>query len=512
MTIATATYAHQTAPWDAPLSLGVHAFIEYNGYIINDRHQADRIRVTKITGLDDADVSDSREVVPGDEGEFVYDSFARGRTFVMTGEIQAGALGTLKRLERDFKAAFGSLQESPMKFRWFDIFDSFDDAQTLQNYTAQIGSTSIGSLFPTGGVLRWGTTNQVLLTRSADNRLWADAQTTLRVVVGSVTDTSIVYIVPAFADSNNYARISLSIASGTPVLKVSTVIGGTVHDLTSVPVTGLAQAQSIWLRAKKEGDLLTAEVWTTPPAESSFPTFSTSSFMTGSDADLLGDQVLTQVGFGAQTTTAQWAFDDFQISTICPCDISFNAKKLSSLSITDSQDSLTRFKRAFQITMRASQPNGQCATQSRSQTLFPTSSGGSELGFTAPLTAPLTARSFVPGTVSLANSILSVCNRGTATERPLLVVFGATTGFTLVNLVNNQELSWSGSLADGDFLAFDCQRRTLVNSGGTNMKEFLSFSDSRWMLLEPQWNDIYMTGTGYSANTRLVCFSHGRWK
>lgn len=699
MVVADLTYAYMQAPWDSPLSLGVQAFIEYNGYILNDRHQADRIRVTSITGLDDADISDSREVIPGDDGEFVYDSWNRGRTIVLTGEIQAGSLGTQKMLERDLKAAFAPLYESPMKFRWFDIYDSFDDVQTLQNYSSNgssilasgptnlvpnpsfeydtVGSapaawiasggpywqspgatltaqTSAGAvagsqamrvittsannsqgafltlvgtyaagvaytatvymrgsaggeivdflfgngggadsanlqaitlttawqrftlvwtpttaetnpglmvrthgavaqtfyadaamvtqtsgavnyfdgdttgyawsgargdssssplgqlLSVTGGVLRWDATTNALLMRSADNRLWADAQTTLRIVIPSNSATGSVVIVPALADSSNYVSVAFNGGSGSPTMTISSVIGGTSYQLATENITGLVAGQSIWLRAKKEGDLITAEVWLSAPVENATPDFYTTAWLTGSDADLLGDQVLTQIGFGA--TSAGWTLDDFRIESICPCDISFNVKKLSSLSIKDSQDSQTRFKRSFQITMRASQPNAPCATQSRSLTLIPSPSGTSQLGFSSPLTSPLEAQTFVPGTVNLQNNILSLCNRGTAPDRPILVVYGAISEFALVSLTNGMQLNWSGSLADGDYLVFDCLRRTLVNSVGANQMKYLSFTDSRWMVLEPQWNDLYITGSNYSDNTKLFAFSHGRWK
>lgn len=509
--VAGVRYAYQTAPWDAPLSLGVHALIEYNGYVINDRYQADRIRVFSITGLDDSDISDSREVVPGDHDEFPYDAWYRGRTIVMTGEIQAGSLGTLKRLERDLKAAYAPLQESPLKFRWFDIYDSFDDPQTLQNYTAATGSTF--SLTVSGGVLLWSTTAPTLLLRTADNRLWGDAQTTIRVVIGSVSSTSSVYVVPSYKDASNYVQVAYNANSGSPVLTISSIVSGVSHQLVSTNLSGIVQGQSIWLRGRREGDLITGEVWTTPPAADSFPTFSTSAWLTGSDADLFGDAVLTQVGFGAQTTNTNWALDDFKVESICPGDVIFNARKLSPISIKDSQDSLSRFKRSFQITMRASKSLAFGATQCRSTTLFPTAStSGAQLGFTAPLTSPLIARSFLPGTIAQQNNILFVRNRGNAFTRPKIYVYGSLLNLNLINLTNNQQVTWSGTLLDGDYLVIDCAARTIVNSAGVNMLQFFQSSSSAWMWLEPGWNDIYVGGSGYSGNTRVVCLYRPAWK
>ena len=505
MTVANLHYTYMTAPWNAPLSFGTQAFIEYNGLVMNDRYQSDRIRVTSITGLDDADSTDSREAVPGDHGEFVYDSYYRGRTFVMTGRIESGSLATLKTMERDLKAAFAPLVESPMKFRWFDVYDSFDDPQTIQNYTAVVGSS--GSLSVSQGVLLWLTTSQTILMRSADNRLWGDEQATLRVILGSVTDSSSVYLVPVFKDSSDYLRVSLNIAAGSPTLKVESVSGGTVHQLSSTPITGLAQGQSIWLRSRVEGDLVTAELWTTPPTTSTFPTFSTSAWMTGSDADSFGDATLSRVGFGGQTASLNWAVDDFRVESLYPGDVSFPAKKMpGGMSIKDSQDDRNRYCRSFQITMRSSKPFAPGATQIRSTTLVPTSSNTPLAGFTAPLVAPLRAGVFVPSSVKLVNNILFVNNRGTAFSRPLVYVYGAFSNLTLVNLTNGQQINWTGTVADGDYLVFDCEKRTLVNSAGANMLGSFSSTSPVWMWLEPGWNDVYVGASSLSGNSKAVMY------
>lgn len=509
MTVATLTYAHQAAPWDSPLSFGVQSLIEYNGYVINDRHQADRIRVTSITGLDGADVTDSREAVPGDEGEFVYDSWYRGRTFLLSGDIQAGSLGVLKRLERDLKAAFAPLTDAPMKFRWFDVADSFDDPQTLQNYTAKIGSA--GSLVVASGTLQWPTTSQIVLMRSADQRLWGDAVTNVRVVVGAVNDASSIYVVPCMIDANNYVQVAYNVGSGTPTLTVSTIVAGVKTVLATTAVSGIVQGQSIWLRARKDGDLITGELWLTAPANSTQPTFIAPAQMSGSDADTFGDQVLSQVGFGAQTAGTTWALDDFSVGSICPCDVVFSAKTMTKPSIKDSQDSQTQFKRSFQLTLRTGKPYAKCATQSRSPILVPLAGNTTQLGFSSPLSSPLTARTIIPSTVQLQNQILFVRNRGVAPERPLIVIYGAISNLALLNLTNGQQINWTGSLADGDYLVFDCINRTLVNSIGTNMKRYLITSLPQWMWLEPGWNDLYIVGTSYSANTKLIVWHRGSW-
>jgi hypothetical protein len=507
--VANLSYAYQTAPWDSPLSFGVQAFIEYNGLVLNDRHQADRIRVTNITGLDDADISDSREVIPGDDGEAAYDSYYRGRTMVMTGRIEAGSLGNLKRLERDLKAAFAPLVEAPMKFRWFDVKDTFDDPATMQNYTAVIGGSAASSLVPTDGVLRINTTTPVTLLRTADNRLWGDKQVTMRIVSNygaSTGGASTMGLVLAYNSPTNHLYVS---ASDT-VITISIVINGVTYLLSSTPWSYPNVGQSIWLRGRTEGNLVTAEVWLTRPVENALPDYVTATNLQGSDADLLGDQVLTLAGLHTAPSTTNWAVDDFRIDSLAPCDVVFNVKKMpNGMSIKDSQDSLSKFNRQFQITARASQSFAGCATQSRSTAFSPLPLTIPQLDFSFPTPFPLIFATDVapPGA---ANTFVTVTNRGTVPVRPLIYVYGAISGFVLANLQNNMQIEWNASLADGDYLIFDCLHRTLVNSQGQNMMASFSSNSSRWMQLEPAQNDIYLAGSNYSPNTKMAIYwRHG---
>lgn len=513
MTVSGVRYAYQTAPWDTPLSFGAQAFIEYNGYIINDRYQSDRIRIFTITGLDDADVTDAREDIPGDHGEVAYDAFYRGRTFVMTGRIEAGSLGSLKRMERDVKAAFAPLVESPMKFRWFDVTDTFDDPQTIQNYTWVQSPFQTGAQpgMVSGGVFRWNAGSTGTFLRTSEKRLWGDVEVTVRLVVGSVGDNTEFYVTPACTSGGNIVFCGLG-SSGSTVLTVNVGIGGLGQDSTSISIPPLTQGQSVWLRGKKEGDLITSELWLRPPTTNALPDYSTSLWLGGSDADMFGDQVLTNTGFGCiNAVSHNWAIDDFKVRSLYPGDVVFNARKMpNGLSIKDSQDSLNRFNRNIQITMRASQSFADSATQLRSSPFTPSSLVTPTLGFGFPLRFPLSFRTLVSGPTVPANTFVTVFNRGQVWTRPIIYIYGATGPFEIINLQNNLQINWNGNLTDGDYLVFDCKKRTLVNSNGINMMKFFSSSSRIWMQLEPGPNDMYFAGSGYSAKTNMVIFSrHG---
>jgi hypothetical protein len=517
MTVASWRYGYQQAPWDAPLSFGLQALIEYNGYVINDRRQSDRIIVRSIGGLDDPDSSDTREAVPGDEGEFVYESLYRGRTIMLSGRIEAGSLGTLKRLERDLKAAYAPLSESPLQFRWFDVYDGFDDAQTLQNYTLY-GASSL--LVVRGGLLAVSTnsgapSNSVIMLRSAEARLWGDCQVTTKFFASppNVNYPVSAFVIPSFVDQNNYVKVTYLNAIETDSgqyaqLSIDMPYGTVASQLLPITRSGTA----IWLRGKREGDLITAEAWMQEPDDDRIPDYAITTWLAGQDADIYGDQKLTLVGMGVTPFQAGLSIDNLEIRSLCPCDIAFDAKKMpGGMSIKDGQSSQTRFIREFQITMRASRPYARCATQSRSLALIPSSGNTTQRGFSSPLSSPLEASQFISGSITFENDILFVENRGVAPNRPKIVIYGAIGQLLIANLTNGDQISWSGNVLDGDRLVFDCAARKVVDASGANMAMYLSVARSRWLQLEPGWNDIYLTGSGYSGNTKMVVFYHGSW-
>lgn len=85
---------------------GLATTFEYNGMIFNKLDQIDKIRVTKIDGLFDADIRDNRENNPSSDGETALDAFYGGRTLVFTGRIEAYRLEKLRDMQQAFREAF----------------------------------------------------------------------------------------------------------------------------------------------------------------------------------------------------------------------------------------------------------------------------------------------------------------------------------------------------------------------------------------------------------------------
>lgn len=98
-------------PW------GIDAVFEYNGFLFNDRTTVDKIRVTGIDGLDDADVRDTREDNPVEDGETEFDSLYGGRTLVFNGRIEAFQRDKLRDMQQAFRTAFLDIsRERPLHF------------------------------------------------------------------------------------------------------------------------------------------------------------------------------------------------------------------------------------------------------------------------------------------------------------------------------------------------------------------------------------------------------------
>lgn len=96
---------------------GVENLIEYGGILFNNTNTVDKIRITEIGGLDDADVRDAREVNPAYHGETPFDAWYGGRTITLTGRIEAYTLEKLRDMQMALRQAFSELEEKPLILR-----------------------------------------------------------------------------------------------------------------------------------------------------------------------------------------------------------------------------------------------------------------------------------------------------------------------------------------------------------------------------------------------------------
>lgn len=520
-TVANVRYYHQAAAWDSPLSFGVQAFIEYNGLVLNDRHQADLIRVSGITGLDDAEVRDSRESRPGESGEYAYESLYGGRALVLNGFVEAGSLAALGTLSRNLKAAFAPLVEAPLKFRWFDIYDPFDDPNTILeynplakvsipggNYSPLIGSLS--SLKVENGLLSWKEAAKVFFIRTVEARTFCDSQMTMKCTVGE-KDSSYIGFLPCCKNSENYILLKYEENVGSPNLSISSVNANVETSLVSKEITSSLRpvvGQSFWLRGRKVGNILTIEYWLNMPTLTTFPSFSVSITLSGEDEENYGDGVLSEVGVAGNQKNAEWSFDELKIESIYPGDVQFNARKIN-FSMKDEQTSLTKFKRPFQITMKTSDYRAFSSTQIY-ESIVPTNiTGSSSLGRSYPREYPLTYKFFTSSSFPLESNLLNINNRGSVFVEPILYLYGPGENILIENLTNDLAIEWLGVIKENDYLIFNCREKTIVNSVGANYMEPL-VATSEFIRLEPMWNDLYIQGSGFTVNSKFtVVTRHG---
>lgn len=518
-TIANIKYYHQARAWDSPLSFGVQAFIEYNGLVLNDRRQADLIRVVSITGLDDAEVRDNRAVKASESGEFVYDAFYGGRNLVINGFIEAGNLAAAETLKKNLKAAFASLEESQLKFRWFDIYDPFDDSNTILEYNsnASLGNVpsgnytplfgTLGNLKVENGVLSWKNASKVYFIRTAEKRTFCDVQMTMKTIYGATDDSEIGYILCA-KNENNYVKVVYKEEKEFfPSLNIEVISEGTTYNIGSYILTAPqrpAIGQIFWLRGRKEGNIMTIEFWLSEPTNNGLPAYSVSETLTGTFEETFGDGILSQVGIAGEQSNTQWSFDELKIESIYPGDIEFMARKISPVSIKDEQTSLTKFKRSFQIAMKASDFRAFSSVEI-SKSIYPTSELETPIkGRSYSRSYPLDYKFIVNSNLPLDSNLLSYNNRGSVYVEPILYLYGPGSGILIQNLTNDQKLEWLGEIEEGDYLVFDCMNKTLTNSNGVNYLEFL-IPTVKWITLEPMWNDLFVQGTGFvNGKTKFV--------
>jgi hypothetical protein len=515
-TVANVRYYHLAFPWDSPLSFGVQSLIEYNGQIINDRYQSDLIRVTSISGLDDAEVRDSREARAGKSGEWPYDAFYGGRNLVFTGFIEAGSLQVLKYLEKNLKAAFAPLEESPLKFRWFDVYDPFDDPKTILeynpnstvensggNYIPLIGS--LGNLKAENGLLQWKNKEKIAFLRVSEKRTYCDVQMTIECIPGILNENEIGFILCA-KNSENYLKVYfIEEKSFYPSLNIVAIIGGEKKLIKSELLNSSQRpkvGQPFWIRGIKKENNFILQFWGAEPIEEGQATISVTAYLTGEYEELFGNEVLSQVGIIGEKLS-EWSFDNFRIESIYPGDVEFEARKLSSISIKDEQTSLTRFKRAFQIPMKTSDFRAFSSVQLEAEIKPTDIENTSLLGRSYPRQYPLKYRFRTSSGSVKENNLLSINNRGSVFVEPILYLYGPGENILIENLTNEQKLEWLGIISEGDYIKIDCKEETIENSLGANYLEPLS-STVEWMKLEPMWNDIYITGSGFVEGvTRL---------
>ena len=157
---------------------------------------------------------------------------------------------------------------------------------------------------------------------------------------------------------------------------------------------------------------------------------------------------------------------------------------------------------AYSVMLTAADPRRYSATLQTASTGLPTTSGGTTLPITLPLT--LTAGS-VSGQITLTNE-------GSIATRPVFTVTGPVTTPVISVLYPDgsiRQLSYSDSLTTGDTLVIDTDAHTATLNGSVSRRRYLS---GTWPEIPPRSTVTVTWNAAYNATATLTGTCRSAWK
>lgn len=151
----------------------------------------------------------------------------------------------------------------------------------------------------------------------------------------------------------------------------------------------------------------------------------------------------------------------------------------------------------WQIQLKAPDPRRYGDDETALVLSPPTGASG---GITLPLTVPFTL-----STTGLSTSGGTAINAGTFPTRPVVTLAGPLVDPQIANLTSGRSLSLNITLASGDTLVLDFDRRTVILNGSAGRSNTLT-SSAAWWQLNPGGNDLAFTAGG-GAGTATVRFA-----
>lgn len=189
-----------------------------------------------------------------------------------------------------------------------DIYDGFG-VDSSADYTKDADSSSLSI---TGGQLvPAATSGESLWVYTARGYRPPDAQVTLKFTTGAaVTATHRTGVLVKRLDASNSLRVQLTSGNALQIAKVD---GGTLSTLgTAVSFTPAANT-SYWIRGRIEGNVATAEIFTSAPSPLATPAATYSVTLSGADATKYGAGVAGDQGLIAWARGTDWRYDDFEV-------------------------------------------------------------------------------------------------------------------------------------------------------------------------------------------------------
>jgi hypothetical protein len=188
------------------------------------------------------------------------------------------------------------------------ILDTFATGTiTAGAYTFDTGS---GTISVAGGVLDPSDTTEKRFHRN-DSAAWSDVLVTLKGTTGAAIAGSW-GVTARRIDSANMLQADQSGAT----IRILKRDGGSLSTLTSAAITAASTGTAYWIRFRVEGNVLTAEWWTTDPAAGGSAANTATHTLTGADAVKFGTGIAGNVGVRTSGPGADYSYDDFRIDPL----------------------------------------------------------------------------------------------------------------------------------------------------------------------------------------------------
>jgi hypothetical protein len=231
-------------------------------------------------------------------------------------------LGEVAGLPLDSRGAvMGWLVRSPVitvrltckPFLYGDWMDTITDAfgsNTIANYTLDAGA---GTLSISGGVLVPSSTADKYLIHTSSPYAMENARVTAKVTTGASVASGIAGVALKRLDATNMLFGQVTFAGASSVVRIAKIDAGSISTLASSSVFTPTAATSYWVRARQEGNLVTAEVFTSAPTALSVATRSIAFTLTGGDITKFGTGVTGRAGIRLNPQATDWRMDDLTI-------------------------------------------------------------------------------------------------------------------------------------------------------------------------------------------------------
>lgn len=190
-----------------------------------------------------------------------------------------------------------------------DVFDDFS-VDSIGDYTFDAGG---GTLAVAGGQLVPSTNAAKRFYHSARGYRYSDAQVTFKFTPGTQAGGEAVGVYLRRLDANNYLFAQVV---GNNALTIQKQDGGVPTGLATTAIGSFTSGSPHWIRLRAEGNVLTAEFWTSKPTPMGAPAVTLTHQLSTADAVKFGNGVVGQAGAiiaGGPAPAVDWRYGDFEV-------------------------------------------------------------------------------------------------------------------------------------------------------------------------------------------------------